>query len=270
MPRSRVARAAGANWLTVVERKGASAQRGFTIVELLVVIALVGVLVGLLIPAVQKVRAAADRARCANNLSQIGCAAHMHHDNQKTLPRVRLCPDRAGDPYGDTLVNLSAYTGPHELWWAPYDNRVGPADSPLPDYDPSCCILWPYIDASRQAFNCPNGIDTFPWSPSRGRALQVSYAMNFATGGPNAAGLASIVNGNGSSRVALAWDHAGSPACAAIRLPGPVRIPCPFFDDTSVVHYPARHTGSLNLLYCDGHVDAIRQADLVDQHFLCR
>ncbi|WP_430453925.1 DUF1559 domain-containing protein [Rhodopirellula europaea] len=158
-------------------------NRGFTLVELLVVIAIIGVLVGLLLPAVQAARAAARRMSCSNNVKQISLATHNYHSAFKRFPGI-----------GDSITNgwsvqaqilpYAEQSGLHDL--IDFEAGLGRAASDAgfnPPNDEAAATVVPF-------FNCPS--DDVPAKKmvtyTRGRNIYgwehagVNYSFNVGTG----------------------------------------------------------------------------------------
>lgn len=157
-------------------------RRGFTLIELLVVIAIIGVLIALLLPAVQAAREAARRSQCVNNLKQIGLACHNYHDQIGALPGAYLVynvtsfsalsmmlPQLEQRPLYDALNFSLAYSDPsnNTVLMADVNTFICPSDLPNPirsrgaqtSYmaDMGSWIVWQAAAGPNAGLPAPNG-----------------------------------------------------------------------------------------------------------------
>ena len=142
-------------------------RRGFTLIELVVVIAIIAVLIGLLLPAVQKVREAASRMKCANNLRQLGLAAHNYHDvHQHLPPAIGYYPPAAG-AFGGYFFHLLPYAEQDNL----YRSALGSVTFPQPDGPTTV-----YYPGNKKVYSQSVPIFLCPSDPSVGSDGRVTVA----------------------------------------------------------------------------------------------
>ena len=181
-----------------------SRTKAFTLVELLVVIAIIGILVALLLPAVQAAREAARRMQCSNNLKQLGLAAHNFHAAFSKLPPGYLGPVPAGeDINNDQVVGVLAFLLPYMEQQAVYDGikvdmRLDKRAPPWTGNAPT----WTTAQYKLSLFRCPSDsperstigtimcLNTYFEAPNQ--AIQGGYLVMNSSGG-NALGRTNYV-----------------------------------------------------------------------------
>jgi prepilin-type N-terminal cleavage/methylation domain-containing protein/prepilin-type processing-associated H-X9-DG protein len=265
-------------------------RRAFTLIELLVAIGIIGILTALLLQAVQKVRSAADRSQCENNLHQIGLALHNYHDTASTLP-PGVTSAHPGEPFPrmSWQARLLPFLEQEPLWRAAvaaYDYQPVPyVDPPHIGFgmpiklfacptDPRTLLPQPAHDGLQPALTSYVGVLGLAWSDTAGILfLDSRVRLTDITDGtsntlaagerpPSAdawygwwyAGYGQ--NGTGSADMLLGAreTNLGGPyvsGCPA----GPYHfVPGRLEDQCDLFHYWSPHTGGAQFLFADGAV----------------
>jgi prepilin-type N-terminal cleavage/methylation domain-containing protein/prepilin-type processing-associated H-X9-DG protein len=150
-----------------------SRKKGFTLVELLVVIAIIGILVALLLPAIQAAREAARRTQCINNLKQIGVALHNYHDINKFFPAGNVtvgncCGTKSNSNWCISILPFIEQAALYDK----FDWKLFNEDQPHPGVNGEPCPVQEIVTS----FNCPSDINALKLeNPGSGALVNKAY-----------------------------------------------------------------------------------------------
>jgi prepilin-type N-terminal cleavage/methylation domain-containing protein/prepilin-type processing-associated H-X9-DG protein len=252
----------------VVTRSLSRFKRGFTLIELLVVIAIIAILIGLLLPAVQKVREAASRMRCQNNFKQMGLAFHNYNDTNGKLP--------TGWVTSNTVMPSPGWS------WAtiilPFVEQDNLLKQMAPDLTtPGGPTVNTLTQTRLSVYRCSSdpGADTNPLYQSFGRS---NYVVNREVTGPDVnnrpTALAIQTISDGSSNTILigerdsvnnngaVWHRSSTSSASFEGRPGRglnIKNPNPnSTGDCTRLGFNSLHSGGANFLFGDGSVRFVR------------